>query len=149
MYVSLIQELVIPKACGNLILKMGQKKQIPGFPIFSDYGFTGFHKTLFFSKAEKAFVYCFLLAGSYKLCKCGHQKLGNHWSLKQKSEKHNCCGEAKIKTYAHLCRKNHNIHKLFCGKNHNILALQSQKSQFRRTGGHHFMIFFYHKIPFF
>ena len=36
-------------------------------------GSDGIHKTLFFfSKPEMAFVYCFLLAGSNELCKCGH-----------------------------------------------------------------------------
>ena len=47
--------------------------------------------SVFFSKAEKAFVCCFLLAGSFKLCKCGHQILRNHWSWKHKSKKHNWC----------------------------------------------------------
>ena len=43
----------------------------------------GFYKTFFFSKAEKALFVCtVLLGGTYKLCKCWHQKLGNHCTMR-------------------------------------------------------------------
>ena len=75
----------------------------------------GFHKTFF----SKAFVYCFLLAGSYKVCKCRHQKLENHWSSTQKYKKY--------------CRENHNLRTIVQKSRHTHTCLKNKKSQYTRT----------------
>ena len=64
-------------------------------------------ENLFFLQSWKSLCVLFILAGDYELCKCGHQKLGNHWSWSRNPQNTTVVG--KNTTYAHLCAENHNI----------------------------------------
>ena len=71
------------------------------------------------STCWKGICVFFLLAGSYKMCKCRHQQLMNHWSLKEKSKKHNCGWE------------NHNLNALVSNKSQHLCAfVEREKNDF-------------------